>query len=765
MRRRLLSKTRTLCQTLPRRSTQIHLPLCSPYQSHKVATPNLRTCIRTLNYPKLISPQDVQMHLFLPSTSHLGPLAACIKQNHVACSEAIGRHAETYDAQIAHAGLTCVHAQSHSSCPNLARELTGRTEYTQQRDQRVDKYCSDLNTATMQCVSALAEMNLPAALNCEDNPDTLPDSLLTQSRIVREGGGIESLQRLMEGLEEPRRHIRDTLTEANRLLDLERHDDNEMRDLHGAKWTRQTSDELTQSVRAEHDKYQKWLSQATAGDQTIQSKFQENENGIAVLAKPEGELDQIIPSSGPPTRTPSGSDATGMDELRVVLSNLDAMRLERDTLTAELKSSQDKDDIVRLFLTREVGRCGSQCFVVQPALSDRCSYPVFLWYFCMGLLVIDDPHHRATNTRQVPKLLEHASGDKDHASIVAEQLAQYDTIGTRVNSAVADLEGAIDECRRANGVFVATRGSTHASEREGMLLDLGARFEAFKEIKSNLEEGTKFYTQLTGLVDKHLAKVQHLCEARRGEKQSNLSDITAAIASTPAATTYQSATAPPDTSALSHAQAQSASRSVSSESNGPSSAYQPPAPTHNAAPQYGYPASHTQPQPPTQSSYNPYAAPTAPTAVLQPQPQHQPQYSQTYGQPQAQAPPQYTPQQPQQPQYGQPQQPQYGQTPQAAPYGQQSYGQAPQQPQPGYQTAYGLPQVPPQVQAPGYNPAHPVGGGVPSVQYNAPPAQFNPVNPQRSGSAPDPSNWNCRACTFANSQLLTVCEMCGAAKP
>eukprot|EP00039_Didymoeca_costata_P023647 m.7799 g.7799 ORF g.7799 m.7799 type:complete len:906 (+) comp3776_c0_seq1:146-2863(+) len=533
---------------------------------------------------------------------------------------------------------------------------TGVSDYKIKQDTRTADIIDKLRQATRDTVSALGDMNLPAAIQVTEDPGTLPEALLNQGREIVDRGGPEELERLINSLESPRSKIREILEEAERLLSEEEAQDNEMRSKHGSRWTRTPSKDLTAQTRDEGQKMRSWLEKAADGDAKVKAKFEENKSGIVVLCKPAHELNEIIPKvSGTPMRTPSGRDSTGIEELKKLLTQLDQLRLERDSLEAEVQSTKDQDNIQDL-------------------------------------------------------LLQHTDGSVDQASLFAQQLSRYDDVEKRATDIVTKSMEVLTATQQANTVFVSGRDGAGGNQREGMIADLGLRYEAAVDLFNNLDEGTKFYGKLTTMCMKYKNKVTDFHEARRIEKQETLADLNKAIASTPSEQYATHNPAPPG-------------RNFSSSSTGSMS---------------------NQGQIPQQNQIQPQS---------QMPPQSQPQQQQYQPAPAYPGPPHGAPPSNM---YNQPQQPQYQNTPQ---YGQQTY--TPQYS--GYQQPAQPAQYAPQYGAPSQQHQ----GGIPSVVYGQQPQQQPQYQQYPAMNMPAPANneWACIACSFFNSDLLPKCEMCDTPRP
>jgi len=79
------------------------------------------------------------------------------------------------------------------------------------------------------------------------------------------------------------------------------------------------------------------------------------------------------------------------------------------------------------------------------------------------------------------------------------------------------LQVQIEQCNRTFGHEKS--GSTTGVQRENMMKMLASAHDTFVELKSNLQEGTKFYNDLTPLLVRLQQKVSDFCFARQTEKE------------------------------------------------------------------------------------------------------------------------------------------------------------------------------------------------------------------------------------------------------
>lgn len=91
----------------------------------------------------------------------------------------------------------------------------------------------------------------------------------------------------------------------------------------------------------------------------------------------------------------------------------------------------------------------------------------------------------------------------------------------------------------------AGNASGSGNERQVVMSELAAAFDNFKQLKENLEEGSKFYNDLTEILLRYQTKVQDFCFARKTEKDELMKDLQSNIVgqrkeAAPSAPSYQS---------------------------------------------------------------------------------------------------------------------------------------------------------------------------------------------------------------------------------
>ncbi|XP_075976463.1 programmed cell death 6-interacting protein-like protein AliX isoform X2 [Anticarsia gemmatalis] len=336
------------------------------------------------------------------------------------------------------------------------------------RTELVTAEINKLREATQLLNSVLASLNLPACVESAPGGD-LPDSIRGKAASVRGAGGLAELTRLMAELPELLQRNKDILDEAERMLREEAEADAALRSQFGARWTRTESAKLTEAFRANADKYRQIIDNAIRADNIVQQKFQQHKENIAMLSGSEGELSAGVPEA--PDAPAPGSDAAAVQQLRQLMEAVETVKAERDAIEAELKDTTV--DLRERFLAA----LAADGAVDEPALSAAA----------LGAALA--PLQRQT----------------------AESVARQDELLARLQAAHAAL--------------LAARGGG-ASGRDAALGRLAAAADAFQELTANLNEGIKFYNDLTQLLVAFQNKVSDFCFARKTEKDELLKDLT-----------------------------------------------------------------------------------------------------------------------------------------------------------------------------------------------------------------------------------------------
>uniref|UniRef100_A0A665VY56 BRO1 domain-containing protein n=1 Tax=Echeneis naucrates TaxID=173247 RepID=A0A665VY56_ECHNA len=355
------------------------------------------------------------------------------------------------------------------------------TIYNQRKTDTVNRLVGSMREATNLCNGVLASLNLPAAL--EDlSGDSIPQSIAEKARSIVQQGGLQSIEQLIKDLPELLTRNREILDESLKMLDDEETTDNELRTKFNQRWSRTASGDLYKPLRAEGTNFRNVLDKAVHADQVVRDRYGTHCDMIALLCKPEDELNAAIPSANP-TKTLQGSEVVNV--LRSQLNQLDEMKKERESLEGEVKAVTF--DMSTTFLT---------------ALAQ--------------------------------------DGAINEEQLSLSQLDQlYGAYNQRVQVTLRTQEELLGQVQTSHQEFSSLKQSnTEANQREEVLKKLASAHDSYVEISNNLREGTKFYNDLTEILLKFQNKCSDIVFARKTERDELLKCLQQSIAREPSAPNF-----------------------------------------------------------------------------------------------------------------------------------------------------------------------------------------------------------------------------------
>ncbi|KAF1438329.1 Programmed cell death 6-interacting protein, partial [Spheniscus demersus] len=306
--------------------------------------------------------------------------------------------------------------------------------YNQRKADLVNRLIAQMREATNLANGVLASLNLPAAIE-DVSGDTVPQSILNKSKSVIEQGGIQTVDQLIKDLPELLQRNKEILDESLRVLDEEETTDNDLRTKFKERWQRTPSNELYKPLRAEGANYHNILNKAVQADGQVKERYQSHRDTIALLCKPESELNAAIPSANP-AKTLQGSEVVNV--LRTLLANLDEVKKEREQLENDLKSVNF--DMTSKFLTA----------------------------------------------------LAQDGAINEEAISVAELDRIYGSYTQKVQESLKKQEELLKNIQNAHQDFSKMKQSNNESNlREEVLKNLAVANDNFVELVANLKEGTK----------------------------------------------------------------------------------------------------------------------------------------------------------------------------------------------------------------------------------------------------------------------------------
>uniref|UniRef100_A0A3B3TXK8 Programmed cell death 6-interacting protein n=1 Tax=Poecilia latipinna TaxID=48699 RepID=A0A3B3TXK8_9TELE len=353
--------------------------------------------------------------------------------------------------------------------------------YGQRKADAVNRLVGTMREATNLCNGVLASLNLPAAL--EDlSGDSIPQSIAEKSRSIVQQGGLQNIEKLIRDLPELLTRNREILDESLKMLDDEETTDNELRSKFNQRWNRTPSGDLYKPLRAEGTNFRNVLDKAVQADQVVRDRYNAQCDMIALLCKPENELNAAIPSANP-TRTLQGSEVVNV--LRSLLAQLDEVKKERETLEGEIKA-----------VTFDMSTTFLKALAQDGAINEE--------------------------------------------QLSLSQLDQsYGSYNQKVSASLSKQEELLGQVQTAHQEFSSLKQSNNeANQREEVLKKLASAHDSYVEICNNLREGTKFYNDLTEILLKFQNKCSDIVFARKTERDELLKELQQSIAREPSAPNF-----------------------------------------------------------------------------------------------------------------------------------------------------------------------------------------------------------------------------------
>lgn len=350
-----------------------------------------------------------------------------------------------------------------------------------------------LQEATTTLNGILASLNLPASI--EDAPGVdLPQSLQDKSKYVRQKGGIANVSKLINELPELLKRNTEILDEIDQSIrNEEKRDDAERQKFGKDKWTRTPSTTLNKAWKDYVEKYRNIIRTATAADEKVKEKFRNHEREIALLSSDSKEaIAQAIPSGYQGGN--NYSNAPCVQKLRQLMQEVNQLKSSREDLENRFKNV-DFESLKNSFL-------------------------------------------ETVNNE----------GSFNDTAMIAEALGSvFGPLQKEARESKEKQETLVKEIRIGNEDFVELKGGAQssASERDQFFSRLAAAHDSFNDLLRHLQEGTKFYNDLTQLLVTLQAKVDDYCYARKTELEELVKTLDPSGTKSAPAATHAEPAAPP----------------------------------------------------------------------------------------------------------------------------------------------------------------------------------------------------------------------------
>ncbi|GAA5803444.1 hypothetical protein HPULCUR_008926 [Helicostylum pulchrum] len=323
----------------------------------------------------------------------------------------------------------------------------------------------------------LDELCLPYAL---DIVDTLPKRLVDYAEEVQHEGGIQSLYDMLQKIQTMSRKATNLIEEGFNVIEDENEQDVQLSRQYGKLWARPTSRSLTHNLLTMGGQYNDTVQAAQKADRIVQAKVSNWGKAIAMLSKPTDQVQSYLPTlqADEEYYTFIQENLTG---LRVLLDLLQQELNEREKLQDKVTHMADKDDISSHLVTKanELTK-GSPIVKLEP---------------------------------------------EQFASIFEQHLSAYKVFEDQMKvhiSKQADLLHKIHDLYGQFSFIVANKSVLN--KREKAITNLESAFTKFKEIRTNLVEGIKFYSNYTDTLSQFKDDCNDFALARRLEASELIRD-------------------------------------------------------------------------------------------------------------------------------------------------------------------------------------------------------------------------------------------------
>ncbi|GAA5868770.1 hypothetical protein JCM8547_005372 [Rhodosporidiobolus lusitaniae] len=309
--------------------------------------------------------------------------------------------------------------------------------------------------------STLSNLNLPASLDAIQQPLGVPASLLDKANTVQAEGGVERLETMMKNVRRVAKVNQKMLQESNDLLEQEAAADTAHRTAHGTtRWTRPASNQAAAPLLERAAQFGGVLASAAESDSLVRKKFGEWEEAVRVLEGGQPALSAAVPSAIAPPAS-SAQETSLARTLRAHLESLSDLRSSRSSLLSAARTAVSQADI-RDRILREAEK-----------LTGR------------------EGKEGAGN------------GLEAFEGILGEEMERLKRpFEEKMRRSEGRQEDLLGEIKTTHSAFLAARAVPPevVQQREQALQHFDTAYAKFVEMKTNLQEGLRFYADLSKLL-------------------------------------------------------------------------------------------------------------------------------------------------------------------------------------------------------------------------------------------------------------------------
>ncbi|CAO3589057.1 unnamed protein product [Absidia cylindrospora] len=321
----------------------------------------------------------------------------------------------------------------------------------------------------------MEQLDLPSSLDMAD-PDHLPQSLLSCAEEVQHDGGGQALRDMLTKIQRMSMKNAELVEEGFNILEEENEGDDILRRQYGNLiWTRPPSQHLTGTLLAQGAQYHDTLQAAMKADRIVRAKVTNWGKAIDVLSQSPQELRQTLPNI---------NDTADAQQTQTCLDLIQRLR-------HLLQEAQD-DAKLHMQLMED-----AQALAKSDGISPQ-------------LLTKAD---ELTGGSPIVKI-----EPEQFTDVFSRELKKYEIMQGHALDLVnqfADRKIKLEQVHAQYTLVIAA--NPMAAKREKAISNLEQAFTKFKEIRTNLVEGIKFYSQYTDTLTQFRDDCNDFAMARKME--------------------------------------------------------------------------------------------------------------------------------------------------------------------------------------------------------------------------------------------------------
>eukprot|EP00003_Mantamonas_plastica_P005356 TRINITY_DN142_c0_g1_i2.p1 TRINITY_DN142_c0_g1~~TRINITY_DN142_c0_g1_i2.p1 ORF type:complete len:702 (-),score=280.60 TRINITY_DN142_c0_g1_i2:9-2114(-) len=340
--------------------------------------------------------------------------------------------------------------------------------YSQRKDDTVRKLLDHLQAAVVSAQGTLAELNLPASIEALETTKGLPQALEDKIRDIQGKGGANALFELMKQTQRQAEINMDVFSQAADALNEEEQEDSIMREQFGAhRWDRKPSRELNGNFKAELRRNEEYMEHAAKSDNFLKQKLESKAESFQRISAPISDIVQEIPDT-----SNSGDTSSKVKEisnnLKLLLQKLHQNKMAGDEIGAEIKAMSMSDN------------------VLSKLMKTKSTYE----------------------------------------NVYQEELKKYGEFNEKIEENIVAQTQLLSQIADENRAFVEAREcDDNQNKKQSIFLALEVACNDWKELASNLKQGSQFYGDLHSILKKLNQEILDFVTVRRMQRQDMLTDL------------------------------------------------------------------------------------------------------------------------------------------------------------------------------------------------------------------------------------------------